>query len=493
MSRLPRIQPTGDGRVEVSYEERETEESVRGSAFSGFMDRYSMVTAAIGLTIVGVCVTLGAYNSVMNNRLERENATLETENSALEQENAALSGRVGELERRSELYQEAFERAIARIHPTETIDTVVLEETGADPEQSIIDTISGGNEEIRGYLGIIQDELSRYDNSPELNEDLLVWAAAMFFCEENPDLDQTYVAPGDHATTLAMLTQGELKEMNRQGQRYWRRTENGVEKWDWEDIAEDTGRDDGKWTGREDAKEDSLRLGTVMLQYRVDKLTERFPELAEEGNRIDLFRAIAAAYNAGNGRVRRSIGQEGSVEFLDYITRLPQKTQKQTVPYVIKITAYYKGLKEGKSVKELRGNAELLFSYVEDRDMQRYVEFKTGMSLEEEGIFYTVQNGDSVGKIARYGRCSEDELMEANGMEGDNLRVGQRIRLPHELDFILIQNGDVPGSLAQRYGLETDDIKSIRGFNAGNFVSVRAGSVANPDGRVYERQTVIRD
>ncbi len=76
---------------------------------------------------------------------------------------------------------------------------------------------------------------------------------------------------------------------------------------------------------------------------------------------------------------------------------------------------------------------------------------------EVTGSKYTVKSGDSIARIADFHGISQDDLLEANGLrKGANVRVGQKLNIPHVLrgDAIsghVIRKGDTLASIAKKH------------------------------------------
>ncbi len=79
---------------------------------------------------------------------------------------------------------------------------------------------------------------------------------------------------------------------------------------------------------------------------------------------------------------------------------------------------------------------------------------------------YTVKNGDSLWKIANQFGITINELKNANGLTGDNLSIGQVLTIPKEKPIIsentyTVKNGDSLWSIARKYDTTVDTLKTL--------------------------------
>jgi membrane-bound lytic murein transglycosylase D len=149
-----------------------------------------------------------------------------------------------------------------------------------------------------------------------------------------------------------------------------------------------------------------------------------------------------------------------------------------------------------------------------------------GGSVERE---YVVVSGDTVGGIAGRFKMKSDELRKLNGMSGDNLRIGQKLKViegggqaarptgetqraaaePQATTqsagrdtpattmaapgVYLVQGGDTVSQIAERFGMKSDDLRKLNNLRNDNIrpgqklaVSASAGPAPGP-GSVAER------
>ena len=86
---------------------------------------------------------------------------------------------------------------------------------------------------------------------------------------------------------------------------------------------------------------------------------------------------------------------------------------------------------------------------------------------------YQVQMGDTLESIARRNNTTEDIIRELNNNFG-NLVPGQSIIVPVTeqglYDTYIVQQGDSMYAIAQRYGIELDDLLAINGIGFSDYI-----------------------
>ncbi len=87
-------------------------------------------------------------------------------------------------------------------------------------------------------------------------------------------------------------------------------------------------------------------------------------------------------------------------------------------------------------------------------------------------ITYTVRSGDTLWLLAnRYG-TTVDAIKRLNGLSSDNLSIGQVLRIPvsQEQQYVTytVRSGDTLWLLANRYGTTVDAIKRLNGLSGDN-------------------------
>lgn len=86
------------------------------------------------------------------------------------------------------------------------------------------------------------------------------------------------------------------------------------------------------------------------------------------------------------------------------------------------------------------------------------------------GNTYTVQNGDSLWKIANKFGTTINALKSANNLTNDNLQVGQILAIPNGggSSTYVVKNGDSLWKIANQYGITVNDLKSANGLTGDN-------------------------
>jgi membrane-bound lytic murein transglycosylase D len=101
------------------------------------------------------------------------------------------------------------------------------------------------------------------------------------------------------------------------------------------------------------------------------------------------------------------------------------------------------------------------------------------------GAGYLVVKGDTLSGIARRHGVSVDALQSANGIQGSNIRIGQRLAIPGSGDaepvavasgsrqlFHTVTAGENPRRIAARYGVTAADVMRWNGMRDGDYVRV---------------------
>ena len=86
-------------------------------------------------------------------------------------------------------------------------------------------------------------------------------------------------------------------------------------------------------------------------------------------------------------------------------------------------------------------------------------------TTEMSGDYYIVQSGDSLYSIARKYGMTVDELKTLNNLTSNLLSIGQRLRvrgtadIPDSQNTYVVKSGDSLYSISRKYGVSVDDIK----------------------------------
>lgn len=86
---------------------------------------------------------------------------------------------------------------------------------------------------------------------------------------------------------------------------------------------------------------------------------------------------------------------------------------------------------------------------------------------------YVVQKGDSLYSIANKNNITVDELKKINNLTSNMLSVGQVLKLPmqdkvEEIVMYTVQKGDSLYSIAKKFGVSVDEIKSLNNLTSNN-------------------------
>lgn len=86
---------------------------------------------------------------------------------------------------------------------------------------------------------------------------------------------------------------------------------------------------------------------------------------------------------------------------------------------------------------------------------------------------YVVKKGDSLYSIANKNNITVDELKKINNLTSNMLSVGQVLKLPtqdkvEEIAMYTVQKGDSLYSIAKKFGITVDEIKSLNNLTSNN-------------------------
>ena len=86
---------------------------------------------------------------------------------------------------------------------------------------------------------------------------------------------------------------------------------------------------------------------------------------------------------------------------------------------------------------------------------------------------YVVKKGDSLYSIANKNNITVDELKKINNLTGNMLSIGQVLKLPtqdkgEEMAMYTVQKGDSLYSIAKKFGITVDEIKSLNNLTSNN-------------------------
>lgn len=88
-------------------------------------------------------------------------------------------------------------------------------------------------------------------------------------------------------------------------------------------------------------------------------------------------------------------------------------------------------------------------------------------------VDYTVERGDTLGKIAREHGVSVSDLIDANGISNPNLIYpGQKLVIPGSDEVYVVVFGDTLGKIARKYGTSVSTIASANNISNPNLIRV---------------------
>ena len=92
-------------------------------------------------------------------------------------------------------------------------------------------------------------------------------------------------------------------------------------------------------------------------------------------------------------------------------------------------------------------------------------------SLNEESDYYVVKKGDSLWSIAKKYNMTVDELKSINNLKSNLLSIGQRLKIKESNDnqnIYIVKKGDTLYKIANMYGTTVDNLKAINNLKNNN-------------------------
>ncbi len=92
-------------------------------------------------------------------------------------------------------------------------------------------------------------------------------------------------------------------------------------------------------------------------------------------------------------------------------------------------------------------------------------------SLNEESDYYVVKKGDSLWSIAKKYNMTVDELKSINNLKSNLLSIGQRLKIKESNDnqnIYIIKKGDTLYKIANMYGTTVDNLKALNNLKNNN-------------------------
>ena len=101
------------------------------------------------------------------------------------------------------------------------------------------------------------------------------------------------------------------------------------------------------------------------------------------------------------------------------------------------------------------------FAFSGDRDLDGHNKgFEhENISTKNDRAMYIVQEGESIGSIARYFGVSVDSITTTNGIVNNKIKVGQVLEVPSisGINYV-IKKGDTLDKIVKKYNVDTDDV-----------------------------------
>ena len=92
-------------------------------------------------------------------------------------------------------------------------------------------------------------------------------------------------------------------------------------------------------------------------------------------------------------------------------------------------------------------------------------------SLNEESDYYVVKKGDSLWSIAKKYNMTVDELKSINNLKSNLLSIGQRLKIKESNDnqnIYIVKKGDTLYKIANMYGSTVDNLKALNNLKSNN-------------------------
>ena len=186
-----------------------------------------------------------------------------------------------------------------------------------------------------------------------------------------------------------------------------------------------------------------------------------------------------------------ALGNAGQKMRKFYQRRLPSDTSKdyyfmhrntgsKTHPVIVE----YGFIDNPEDLAKIQNNYKEYVDAVVDAVIATY-EGETIPSLPGSGNYYVVQNGDSLWKIANQYGITVNELKSLNGLTSNNLMVGQILEVPsssNTSETYTVKAGDSLWKIANQFGLTVAELKNLNGLNSDNLSIGQVLKVSNSNG-----------
>ena len=108
-------------------------------------------------------------------------------------------------------------------------------------------------------------------------------------------------------------------------------------------------------------------------------------------------------------------------------------------------------------------------------------------SLNEESDYYVVKKGDSLWSIAKKYNMTVDELKSINNLKSNLLSIGQRIKIKESNDnqnIYIVKKGDTLYKIANMYGTTVDNLKALNNLKNNN-LSIGQNLIVPSKNKIY--------
>ena len=108
-------------------------------------------------------------------------------------------------------------------------------------------------------------------------------------------------------------------------------------------------------------------------------------------------------------------------------------------------------------------------------------------SLNEESDYYVVKKGDSLWSIAKKYNMTVDELKSINNLKSNLLSIGQRLKIKESNDnqnIYIVKKGDTLYKIANMYGTTVDNLKALNNLKNNN-LSIGQNLIVPSKNKIY--------
>ena len=111
-------------------------------------------------------------------------------------------------------------------------------------------------------------------------------------------------------------------------------------------------------------------------------------------------------------------------------------------------------------------------------------------SLNEESDYYVVKKGDSLWSIAKKYNMTVDELKSINNLKSNLLSIGQRLKIKgssvnlDNQNIYIVKKGDTLYKIANMYGITVDNLKALNNLKS-NILSIGQKLIVPSKNKIY--------